>query len=81
MAHQNLNEETDVTVAQERQSFPAYGVSVLATTTDGETGVWLHGDRGWYPEEKWGHNEFPHDHIVEWEAIPNAERTHGEDNA
>ena len=54
-----------------RQSFPAYGVAVLATTIKGETGIWLHGDHGWYPDGKWGHNEFPHDHIAEWKSIPN----------
>lgn len=54
-----------------RQSFPSYGLAVSATTIKGETGIWLHGDQGWYPEGKWGRNEFPHDHIAGWKSLPN----------
>jgi hypothetical protein len=54
-----------------RQSFPDYGVEVEATTIDGETGVWSHGQYGWYPQDKWGSREYPHAYIASWEYLPN----------
>ena len=55
-----------------RQSFPDYGVEVEATTIDGETGVWSHGQYGWCPKGMWGRSEYPHDHITLWKSLPNA---------
>lgn len=55
-----------------RQSFPDYGVNVWATTITGETGVWSHGQYGWYPDGMWGGSEYPHDHIATWKSLPNA---------
>ena len=54
-----------------RRSFPAYGVDVEAATVNGETGVWSHGQYGWYPLGKWGIKEYPHTHIVSWKYLPN----------
>jgi hypothetical protein len=53
------------------KSFPSYGVAVSATTMDGETGIWSHGQYGWYPQGKWGIREHPHAYIAEWKSLPN----------
>jgi hypothetical protein len=46
--------------------YPDYGLEVEATAIDGETGLWLHGQYGWYPSGQWGIMEFPHSHIASW---------------
>jgi len=68
-----MNTDTPETDAFVRHSFPDYGVEVEATTIDGKTGVWSHGQYGWYPQGKWGTNEYPHDHIASWKSLPNAQ--------
>lgn len=56
--------------AADQQSFPHYGIPVEAVTVDGETGIWIHGQYGWYPNEKWGMIEYCHDYIISWKYIP-----------
>jgi hypothetical protein len=51
-------------------SFPDYGVEVIGITIAGESGIWRHGDYGWYPQGQWGRMTFPHDHIISWEPLP-----------
>jgi hypothetical protein len=51
-------------------SFPDYGVEVTGLTIGGESGIWRHGDYGWYPQGQWGRMTFPHDHIISWMPLP-----------
>ncbi len=64
------NASTAYSKRHERPSFPDYGVDVTAITIYGEIGIWRHGQYGWYPKEKWGIDEYPHHHIIEWELLP-----------
>ena len=50
-------------------SFPSYAIDVEATTILGDTGIWMHGDLGWYPEGKWGKSLHPHNHIASWKYL------------
>ena len=62
-----------VTALDERgKHYPDYGMIVLATTLTGEAGRWAHGQYGWYREVEWGIREYPHDHIADWNHLPNA---------
>jgi hypothetical protein len=54
-------------------SFPDYGKEVFAITVNGESGVWNHGQYGWYPQGKWGAMEFPHSHIASWKPLRNVQ--------
>jgi hypothetical protein len=49
--------------------YPDYGIRVKAVTQNGESGIWQHGQYGWYPDGKWGVDEYPHDHIVTWKPL------------